>query len=136
MNGSMGKAARAGLVGLGLVLGVGLTAGAARFGVAILDGALGRGCRRGCPLQGERMRLETIATATETFVVDRGRCPSGAGELAAEGYLDERFDQGGPVSVSCSNATEAAGRSEPEVHVAAPGPDGRFGTADDLSVTR
>jgi hypothetical protein len=83
-----------------------------------------------------RLRLSTLRVraardASIQFMIEHGACPSSVGQLANERFVDGdklRDAWGVPLLLECPVARADAGSV-----VRSAGPDGQFGTADDIT---
>jgi len=74
----------------------------------------------------ERVRVHTVESALEKYWLDHDRCPATKSDLVAKGYLSARDlvdPWGHGIAFWCS---------EDDSNVTSAGPDGEFGTADDI----
>jgi hypothetical protein len=108
-----------------LLCGVALTWTCAAFGLLVSQGVFGGGCRYPHVKQAVN-RVRAVETAIVQFQIDRGRCPRSPAELSDAGFVSE------PDLVDPWHRSIVFTCAGDEARVASAGPDGRFGTADDV----
>jgi hypothetical protein len=112
-----------------LVLGLAATVITAAFGLTMLRSMTRFDCYL-LPGRIEAFRVTDFVHATEEFVADRGRCPTGTTALVADRYIEPNEAHngyGGPLLLTCWMTPDHT-----FVQVRSAGRDKTFGTADDL----
>ena len=106
-----------------------LTWTCAAFGLLVSQLVFGG---QGCPsrVRMASLRVREIDTAIAQFQIDQRRCPRTSGDLVAGKYVSAKGlvdPWGGPFQFNCTRD---------DTRVASAGPDGTFGTADDVTNER
>jgi hypothetical protein len=108
-----------------LLCGVALTWTCAAFGLLVSQFVFGS---HGCPsrVRIASLRVREIDTAITQYQIDHRRCPRGSDDLVAGKYVNplglvDPWKQ--PIDFACT---------DDDTRVASAGPDGIFGTTDDI----
>jgi type II secretion system (T2SS) protein G len=112
-----------------LFCGVALTWTCAAFGLFASQVVFGG---HGCPSRVKMalLGIREIDTAIARYQIDQSRCPRTLGDLVAGQYVSAKGlvdPWGGPFQFNCT---------DDDAHVVSAGPDGTFGTADDVTNER
>jgi hypothetical protein len=112
-----------------ILCGIALTWTCAAFGLVFFNMHSCHGFGGG-KMQPARQRVRTVEFALETYWIDHDRCPATKDDLVANGYL------------SAHDLVDPWGRSiaywctDEDKRVISAGPDGAFGTFDDITSER
>jgi hypothetical protein len=112
---------------VGLLCGVALTCAASAFGMTVVNDLLFAGYR--CPARPKlaALRVGGVHAALTQYQIERGRCPTGRGDLIDGKYLNAR-DLVDPWGTSIAYWCHAD-----EMQIRSAGPDKLFNTDDDIA---